>query len=79
VVKLPEAETEHRLKATTYQWPIMHMVTYGVNRDQFMARHKANHVHVVYVTNVADATRSQLARAPRPQVLGIEVFNCGAR
>src|SRR5207253_1886729 len=41
VVKLPEAETQRRWKLTTPQWPIMHAVTYGVSRDQMMARHKA--------------------------------------
>ena len=34
--------------ATTPQWPIMHAVTYGVSRDQMMARHKSNHIQVAY-------------------------------
>ena len=36
------------LDSTTPQWPIMHAVTYGVTRDQMMARHKANHIQVAY-------------------------------
>ncbi|NLX23543.1 MAG: fucose isomerase [Phycisphaerae bacterium] len=79
VVTLPKAETERRLKATTYQWPIMHAVTYGVSRDQFMARHKANHVHVVYAKNVTDADRALFARAAMANALGIEVSICGTR
>ncbi|HMD61335.1 MAG TPA: fucose isomerase, partial [Opitutaceae bacterium] len=41
--RLPRSETERRWRETTPQWPIMHAVTYGVSRDQMMARHKANH------------------------------------
>src|SRR3954471_9431962 len=51
VVKLPEAETQRRWQATTPQWPIMHAVTYGVSRDQMMARHKANHIQVAYAAD----------------------------
>ncbi len=40
VITLPKTETERRWKETTVQWPIMHAVTYGVSRDQMMARHK---------------------------------------
>jgi len=43
VVELPREETERRWNATTWQWPIMHAVLYGVTRDQMMAKHKANH------------------------------------
>jgi L-fucose isomerase-like protein len=79
VVKLPESETERRLRATTYQWPIMHAVTYGVSRDQFMARHKANHISVVYAKSAAEADKAMFARAAMAQALGIEVFVCGTK
>ena len=79
VVKLPESETERRLRATTYQWPIMHAVTYGVSRDQFMARHKANHISVVYAKSAPEADKALLARAAMAQALGIEVFVCGTK
>ena len=46
VVELPQEETERRWRITTPQWPIMHAVTYGVTRDQLMARHKSNHIQV---------------------------------
>ena len=48
VVKLPDQETERRWRETTPQWPIMHAVFKGVTRDQMMARHKSNHIQVVY-------------------------------
>ena len=31
---------------TNEEWPIMHAVLHGITRDQFMARHKSNHVQV---------------------------------
>ena len=79
VVALPEAETRRRLDATTPQWPIMHAVTYGVTRDQMMARHKANHVQVAYARDAAAADRAALAKAAVARALGIEVCFCGTR
>jgi hypothetical protein len=79
VVALPEAETRRRLDATTPQWPIMHAVTYGVTRDQMMARHKANHVQVAYARDAAAADRAALAKAAVARALGIEVSFCGTR
>ena len=79
VVALPEAETRRRLDATTPQWPIMHAVTYGVTRDQMMARHKANHVQVAYARDAAAADRAALAKAAVARSLGIEVSFCGTR
>ncbi len=79
VVALPEAETRRRWDATTPQWPIMHAVTYGVTRDQMMARHKANHVQVAYAHSAADADRALLAKAAMADALGIKVALCGTR
>ena len=40
--------------------------THGVTRDQMMARHKANHIQVVYAPDAAGArTRRLLPRRPR--------------
>jgi hypothetical protein len=79
VVALPEAETRRRLEATTKEWPIMHAVTYGVSRDQMMARHKANHVQVAYARDAAGADRAALLKAAVARNLGIEVSLCGTR
>jgi hypothetical protein len=79
VVALPEAETRRRLDATTPQWPIMHAVTYGVTRDQMLARHKANHVQVAYARDATAADRAALAKAAVAAALGIEVSFCGTR
>jgi hypothetical protein len=79
VVKLPRAETERRWQLTTPQWPIMHAVTYGVTRDQFMAKHQANHVQVVYATDARRADQCLLAKAAMAEALGISVNLCGTR
>jgi L-fucose isomerase-like protein len=79
VVKLPEDETRRRLDATTPQWPIMHAVTYGISRDQMMARHKANHIQVAYAKDAAGADKAALAKAAAARALGIEVNFCGTR
>jgi hypothetical protein len=79
VVELPPEETERRWQATTPQWPIMHAVTYGVSRDQMMARHKANHIQVAYASSAADADRALYAKAAMADGLGLDVFLCGTR
>ena len=79
VVELPKAETERRWKETTPQWPIMHAVTHGVSRDQLMARHKANHIQVVYANSARAADKALLAKAAMAQAMGMEVAICGTR
>ena len=77
VVKLPEKETERRWKETTPQWPIMHAVLSGVTRDQMMARHKANHIQVVYAPSQAQAHRGARIKAAVMAELGLQVHFCG--
>ncbi len=79
VIGLPQEETERRWQATTPQWPIMHAVTYGVTRDQMMARHKSNHIQVAYADSAENADRAMLAKAAMAQSLGMEVAVCGTR
>ena len=79
VAKLSPAETERRWNETTSQWPIMHAVTYGVSRDQMMARHKANHIQVAYANSAAEADKAMLAKAALAAELGMEVAVCGTR
>jgi hypothetical protein len=79
VVKLPEKETQRRLDATTPQWPIMHGVTYGVSRDQMMARHKSNHIQVAYAKTAMAADEAALVKAAMAEKLGMVVNICGTR
>jgi len=77
VVSLPEKETQRRWRETTPQWPIMHAVLDGVTRDQMMARHKANHIQVVYAPNAKQSHRACRIKAAMLAELGLEVHLCG--
>jgi hypothetical protein len=76
-VSLPDEETERRSQATTPAWPIMHAVLHGVTRDQFMARHKANHLNVAYAPDAATADKALLVKAALFADLGVHVHLCG--
>jgi hypothetical protein len=77
VVELPQEETERRWSITTPQWPIMHAVTYGVTRDQFMAKHQSNHIQVAYGPDAEGANRALAAKAAMFREMGIAVNVCG--
>ena len=77
VIELPLAETQRRWDSTTPQWPIMHAVTYGVSRDQMMAKHKANHIQVAYANDAASADSAMFVKATMAEGLGMKVNICG--
>ncbi|GIL27002.1 fucose isomerase [Actinocatenispora comari] len=77
VAALPEAETTRRLALTNPEWPIMHAVLHGVSRDQFMAKHKANHVQVAYAPDADTADRALTVKAALFAELGVTVHLCG--
>lgn len=77
VVELPRQETERRWQATTPQWPIMHAVLHGVSRNALMAKHKSNHVQVVYGNDAAAADLTLETKAAFAHRLGIRVNLCG--
>ncbi len=77
VIELPPEETERRWRLTTPQWPIMHAVLHGVNRDQMMGRHKANHLNVVYAPTADEADKAFAAKAAMFDSMGIQVHLCG--
>ena len=79
VIELPRKETERRWELTTPVWPIMHAVTYGVSRDQMMARHQANHIQVAYAEDAQAADRCLIAKAAMAAELGMKVCLCGTR
>jgi L-fucose isomerase, C-terminal domain len=76
-VRLPDEETERRWSLTNPEWPIMHVVLHGVSRDQFMARHKANHVQVAYTPTGEGADAALAAKAAAFDALGVSVHLCG--
>ena len=77
VVELPAEETKRRKDATNPEWPIAHVVLHGVTRDQFMARHKANHAQVVYAPDAATADSALTAKAAMFAALGVKVHLIG--
>ncbi|MFM9994568.1 MAG: fucose isomerase [Phycisphaerales bacterium] len=76
-ISLPREETERRWRSTTSQWPIMHAVLYGIDRDQMMARHQANHIQVVYAPDAETADRALAAKAAMAAAMGMRVHLCG--
>ena len=77
VVTLPEAEIHERWESTTQQWPMMNAVLHGVSRDQMMARHKSNHIQVVYAPDAAAADKALAVKAAMFAELGLRVHLCG--
>jgi hypothetical protein len=77
VRELPREETERRWQITTRQWPIMHAVTYGITRDQMMARHKSNHIQVAYAPRPDAANEALAVKAAVFRNLGLDVAICG--
>jgi hypothetical protein len=55
----------------------MHAVLHGITRDQFMARHKANHLQVAYAPDAETADKALLAKAAVLHSLGVAVHVCG--
>jgi len=77
IVALPQEETEDRWKLSTPQWPIMHTILPGISRDEMMARHKANHIQVVYAPDKEGAKKGLYAKAAAMRELGMKVAICG--
>ncbi len=77
-VSLPAEETQRRWDSTSPQWPVMHAVLHGVNRDQMMAKHQANHIQVAYAPDAEAADRALAAKAAMLAAMGIKVHVCGA-
>ncbi len=78
-IELPAEETQRRWSLTTSQWPMMNAVLYGTSRDQFMAKHKSNHIQVVYASSAKEADAAMFAKATMADAMGMNVSVCGTR
>jgi hypothetical protein len=78
-VALPPEETEERWHLTNPEWPIMHAALANISRNQMMARHKANHIQVVYAPDPRIARKAMFAKAAAMRELGLQVHFCGVR
>ena len=77
VIRLPEEEAERRANLCTKEWPLVSAVLDGVTRDQFMARHRANHVQIAYANDARSADKLLATKAAMCRQLGITVNVCG--
>ena len=77
VLQLPREETARRWAQVTPQWPIVHAQLHGVTRDQFMARHRANHLNVAYAPSEETADKALAVKAIMMAAMGIAVHLCG--
>lgn len=77
VITLPHAETMRRWNEVTSQWPMLSVIIEGVSRDQFMVRHRANHVSIAYATTHEEAKRALNVKAATFAALGVQVYLCG--
>ena len=76
-LRLPDSETKRRSQATTPEWPLVHLVTHGVDRDAMMARHKANHIQIAYASDAAAADHALACKAAALNAMGIAVHLSG--
>ena len=76
-IEMPEEEVQRRLNSTNKEWPIMNLVMHGVNRDQLMARHKANHLNVAYAPDAETADAALVAKAAMFEAMGYQVHLAG--
>ncbi|MGV8907985.1 MAG: hypothetical protein ACOH1Y_03315 [Propionicimonas sp.] len=76
-IEMPEAEVQRRLNSTNKEWPIMNAILHGVSRDQLMARHKANHMNVVYAPDAETADKALVVKAAMFNAMGYDVHLAG--
>ena len=76
-IEMPPEEVQRRLDSTNKEWPIMNAILHGVDRDHLMARHKANHMNVVYAPDAETADKALIAKAAMFTAMGIQVHLCG--
>ncbi len=77
VVALPASEAERRRHEVTPQWPVVSVILPGISRDQFMARHRANHVSIAYAGSEAEAQKMLALKSAMMACLGLQVHLCG--
>jgi len=76
-IEMPQDEVQRRLDATNPEWPIMNAILHGVDRDQLMARHKANHLNVAYAPDADTADKALTAKAAMFAAMGVQVHLAG--
>jgi len=76
-IEMPQEEVDRRLNSTNKEWPIMNAILHGVDRNQLMARHKANHLNVAYAPDAETADKALIAKAAMFEAMGYQVHLAG--
>ena len=76
-IDLPRRKHSAAGSEATTQWPIMNALLHGITRDQFMARHRANHLNVAYAPTAELADKALDAKAAMMTEMGILVHAAG--
>jgi hypothetical protein len=77
VVELDDEETNRRWRETTRQWPMVNTILHGVDRDQLMARHRANHISIAYAPDASSADHALAVKAAIFHAMNFKVHLCG--
>jgi hypothetical protein len=77
VVELDGEETNRRWRETTPQWPMVNTILHGVDRDQLMARHRANHISIAYAPDASSADHALAVKAAMFHAMKFKVHLCG--
>jgi L-fucose isomerase-like protein len=77
VVELADEDTYRRWKETTPQWPLVNTILHGVDRDQLMARHRANHISIAYAPDAPSADHALAVKAAMFHAMKLKVHLCG--
>ena len=76
-ISLPKEETDRRFSLCADNWPLVNAVFPNISRDQFMARHHANHIQTAYASSAEKADRVVAVKAAMACALGFKVNICG--
>jgi len=76
-VTLPETEVKRRAELSNPEWPVVSAILDGMTRDQFMGRHPANHIQIIYADNAEKADQLLAVKGTMAEELGIKVYTCG--
>lgn len=72
-IELPTDEVNRRFKLCAYNWPIVNAVFKNITRDQFMARHRANHIQTAFADSPEMADKALAVKACMAEALGFKV------
>lgn len=76
-VRFPQPEITRRSKQYSKELALVNAVLDGISQEQFMARHRSNHIQLVYAGSAETADKLLATKAAACEQLGINVSLCG--